>query len=71
MKHRQLGVASLIQFKDEVVIHKGIKGPGVRFNTGGSLDAKIQAIPLEIAEAAIDVDKIEDLELVRKILLER
>lgn len=31
---------------------------------------KIQAIPLEIAEAAIDVDKIEDLELVRRILID-
>jgi len=35
------------------------------------IGAKIQAIPLAIAEAAIDVDKIEDLELVRRILLER
>ncbi len=33
--------------------------------------ARLQAIPLEIAEAAIDVDKIEDLELVRRILSER
>jgi GTP:adenosylcobinamide-phosphate guanylyltransferase len=31
----------------------------------------LRAIPLEVAEAAIDVDKIEDLELVRRILAER
>jgi hypothetical protein len=30
--------------------------------------ARLQALPLRIAEAAIDVDKIEDLELVRTIL---
>jgi len=36
-----------------------------------AVGAKIQAIPLEIAEAAIDVDKIEDLELVRRILGDR
>ena len=35
------------------------------------IGAKIQAIPLDIAEAAIDVDKIEDLELVRRILSQR
>jgi len=29
---------------------------------------KVAAIPLDIAEAAVDVDKIEDLELVRRIL---
>lgn len=33
--------------------------------------ARVVAIPLEIADAAIDVDKIEDLELVQKILSER
>lgn len=32
---------------------------------------RVAAIPLEIAEAAVDVDKIEDLELVRRILDER
>jgi len=32
--------------------------------------AKVIAIPLAIAEAAVDVDKIEDLELVRRILAE-
>ena len=35
------------------------------------IGAQIEAVPLEIAEAAIDVDKIEDLELVRQILSER
>ncbi len=30
--------------------------------------AQIEAIPLDIAEAAVDVDKIEDLQLVRAIL---
>ena len=33
--------------------------------------ARVAAIPLEIAEAAVDVDKIEDLVLVRRILDER
>ena len=33
--------------------------------------ARVSAIPLDIAEAAVDVDKIEDLELVRRILAER
>ncbi len=33
--------------------------------------ASIVAVPLTIAEAAVDVDKIEDLELVRRILVER
>ncbi len=32
---------------------------------------RIRAIPLARAEAAVDVDKIEDLELVRRILAER
>ena len=36
-----------------------------------AIGAKVQAIPLKIAEAAVDVDKIEDLELVRKILASR
>ena len=35
------------------------------------IGAQISPIPLTIAEAAVDVDKIEDLELVRKILAER
>ena len=30
--------------------------------------ARVRAIPLPIAEAAVDVDKVEDLELVRRIL---
>lgn len=34
------------------------------------IGAKVVAIPLAIAEAAVDVDKIEDLELVRRILAE-
>jgi GTP:adenosylcobinamide-phosphate guanylyltransferase len=33
--------------------------------------ASVRAVPLPIAEAAVDVDKIEDLELVRRILAER
>jgi GTP:adenosylcobinamide-phosphate guanylyltransferase len=33
--------------------------------------AQVEAIPLRIAEAAVDVDKLEDLELVRSILAER
>lgn len=33
--------------------------------------ARIAAIPLPIAEAAVDVDKLEDLELVRRILAGR
>jgi hypothetical protein len=32
------------------------------------IHAQIEAIPLDIAEAAVDVDKIEDLQLVRAIL---
>jgi GTP:adenosylcobinamide-phosphate guanylyltransferase len=35
------------------------------------IGAELRAIPLGIAEAAIDVDKIEDLELVRQILEQR
>lgn len=35
------------------------------------IGARVRAIRLNIAEAAVDVDKIEDLELVRKILAER
>jgi GTP:adenosylcobinamide-phosphate guanylyltransferase len=35
------------------------------------IGVKVAAIPLLIAEAAVDVDKIEDLELVRRILSER
>ena len=30
--------------------------------------ARIDAVALEIAEAAVDVDKVEDLELVRSIV---
>ena len=35
------------------------------------IGAKITAVPLAIAEAAVDVDKLADLELVRRILSER
>jgi GTP:adenosylcobinamide-phosphate guanylyltransferase len=35
------------------------------------IGARVQAIRLPIAEAAVDVDKLEDLELVRRILAER
>jgi len=35
------------------------------------IGAKVEAITLKIAEAAVDVDKIEDLELVQRILAER
>lgn len=35
------------------------------------IGAEIRAIRLQIAEAAVDVDKIEDLELVQRILAER
>ncbi|MCP4903772.1 MAG: NTP transferase domain-containing protein [bacterium] len=35
------------------------------------IGAKVVAVPLAIAEAAVDVDKLEDLELVRHILCER
>lgn len=35
------------------------------------IGARVRAIRLSIAEAAVDVDKIEDLELVRRILAER
>lgn len=35
------------------------------------IGTRIQAVELEIAEAAVDVDKIEDLELVREILAAR
>ena len=35
------------------------------------IGARVQAIRMNIAEAAVDVDKIEDLELVRRILAER
>lgn len=35
------------------------------------VDARVRAVRLGFAEAAVDVDKIEDLELVRRILAER
>lgn len=35
------------------------------------IGAEVRAIRLEFAEAAVDVDKIEDLELVRRVLAER
>lgn len=35
------------------------------------IGARVEAIRMNIAEAAVDVDKIEDLELVRRILAER
>ena len=35
------------------------------------VDARVVAVPIPIAEAAVDVDKIDDLELVRRILAER
>ena len=35
------------------------------------IGAKVAAVSLPIAEAAVDVDKIEDLELVREILAGR
>ena len=35
------------------------------------LGVRVEAIPIPIAEAAIDVDKLEDLELVREILAAR
>jgi len=35
------------------------------------LGVRVEAIPIPIAEAAVDVDKLEDLELVREILAER
>ena len=35
------------------------------------IDAQVTAIRIGIAEAAVDVDKIEDLELVRRVLAER
>lgn len=35
------------------------------------IEARVQAVLMDIAEAAVDVDKIEDLELVRRILKER
>ena len=37
----------------------------------GVIGTRVRAIRLSIAEAAIDVDKIEDLELVRRILADR
>ena len=36
-----------------------------------TLGTRVVAVPLPIAEAAVDVDKIEDLKLVREILAKR
>lgn len=36
-----------------------------------TIGTRVRAVPIEIAEAAIDVDKFEDLELVRRILADR
>ena len=42
-----------------------------RVSSSSTRRARIAAIPLGRAEAAVDVDKIEDLILVRRILAER
>lgn len=63
---RGFGWTSLILF---LLRRLDLEGAMVR--ASHAIGARVVAIPLEIPEAAVDVDKIEDLELVRKILSER
>jgi len=60
---RAFGVANLILF-----LLRRLDLSAALARASRVVGAKVVAIPLEIAEAAVDVDKIEDLELVRRIL---
>lgn len=63
---RAFGLANLALF---VTRRLDLRGAMVRASR--VIGAHVEAVPLSIAEAAVDVDKIEDLELVRAILSAR
>jgi GTP:adenosylcobinamide-phosphate guanylyltransferase len=63
---RAFGVSNLVLF---LLRRLDLKAALVRASR--VVGARVSAIPLDIAEAAVDVDKIEDLELVRRILADR
>lgn len=63
---RAFGLTSLLLF----VLRRLDLAGGMR-RASRAVGCEIEAIPLEIAEAAVDVDKIDDLVLVREILAER
>jgi len=63
---RAFGLWSLILF-----VTKRLDLAGGMRRASLAIGAEVSAIPLTIAEAAVDVDKVEDLLLVRKILSER
>jgi hypothetical protein len=62
---RAFGYANLLRF-----LMRRLDLPQAMQRASLVVEARIEAIPLEIAEAAVDVDKIEDLHLVRAILAE-
>ncbi len=60
---RAFGVANLLRF-----LTRRLDLAQAMQRASAVVHAQIEAIPLAIAEAAVDVDKIEDLQLVRAIL---
>ena len=63
---RAFGLANLVLF-----LTRRLDLPGAMARASDVIGARVAAVPLPIAEAAVDVDKIEDLELVRSILAAR
>ena len=63
---RAFGLANLLLF-----VTRRLDLPGAMERASRVIGARVAAVPLGIAEAAVDVDKIEDLELVRAILAAR
>lgn len=63
---RAFGVLSLLLF-----VTRRLELDGALLRASAVIGARVRAIPLNFAEAAVDVDKIEDLELVRRILAQR
>ena len=63
---RAFGLANLALFVTRRLDLRGAMARASRV-----IGAHVEAVPLSIAEAAVDVDKIEDLELVRAILSAR
>lgn len=60
---RAFGLANLVLF-----VTRRLDLVGAMRRASSVVDARVEAIELPIAEAAVDVDKIADLELVREIL---
>jgi GTP:adenosylcobinamide-phosphate guanylyltransferase len=63
---RAFGLANLALF-----LARRLDLPGAMARASKVIGARVSAVPLPIAEAAVDVDKLEDLELVRSILAAR